>query len=157
MGSGRYIEPASNRYSSSYTYAAWSSCQSILLIPSPQIVRFATSYFTAQSLPFWKRSCMALLPRWYLFTRLERQLAETSQTSAILFGSYVPQRSRKGQSPGRTSWARKGICQPISCGGSKPRNSNVPGPSMMKIRADTIALQKQTEGLLSEIVGTEVR
>ena len=45
----------------------------------------------------------------------------------------------------------------ISCGGSKPRSSKVPEPSMMKIRADTIALQKQTEGLLSEIMGTEVR
>jgi hypothetical protein len=44
--------------------------------------------------------------------------------------------------------------QPIFSGGNKPRSSNTSEPSMMKIRADFLALEKETERLLSEIVGT---
>jgi hypothetical protein len=98
---------------------------------------------------------MALLPRWYLFTRLERTLAETSRISAILFGSWVPRRSRKGQSSGRTTGRGRGFADlfPVVAASREA----VREPSMMTIRADIIALLKETECLLSEIVGTEAR
>jgi hypothetical protein len=44
--------------------------------------------------------------------------------------------------------------QPIFSGGNKARSSNTPEPSMMKNRADMLALEKEAERLLSEIAGT---